>query len=88
MNPFVFEPPQVELHVLSRVIEDAPAAFPSLLAVGKKLEDMSADCLRELQRKVAEIVEEKIDSRLCTQYCITLFCAEQVIYESMSMVYK
>ena len=39
---------------------------------------MSADCLGGLQKKLAEIVEEKIDSRLCTQYCLTIFCAEQV----------
>ena len=49
-----------------------------LLAVGRKLELMSTEMLSELQEKVANIVEIKMDSRLCTQYCIALFCAEEV----------
>lgn len=68
----------MELGVLSHIIEDAPAAFPLLLAVGRKLELMSTVNLGELQERVANVVEAKIDSRLCTQYCITLFCAEEV----------
>ena len=39
---------------------------------------MSTEMLSELQEKVANIVEIKMDSRLCTQYCIALFCAEEV----------
>ena len=79
LNPFVHEPARVELGVLSHIIENAPVAFPFLLAVGRKLELMSPECLGELQERVANMVEERIDSRLCTQYCVTLFCAEEVV---------
>ena len=56
-----------------------------LLAVGRKLELMWTEMLSELQEKVASIVEMKMDSRLCTQYCIALFCAEEVYFEWLAM---
>ena len=76
--PFVHEAPSVELGALAQIIEEAPATFPILLSVGKKLESMEMSTLQEMQGKVGSVIEDKIDSRLLSQYCISLFCAEQV----------
>ena len=73
--PFVHEAPSVELGTLAQIIKEAPATFPVLLSVGKKLE-MSTP--QTMQEKVASVIEEKMDSRLLFQYCISLFCTKEV----------
>ena len=67
----------MELGTLALVLEEAPATFPVLLSVGKKVEFMEMSMLQDMQRKVGDMIEEKIDSRLLTQYCISLFCSQE-----------
>ena len=64
--------------MLSEVLQDAPAAFPLLLSVGRKLEQLEVSQLKELQERVAMIVVDKVDSRLATQYAISVLCAQEV----------
>lgn len=68
----------MELGALARILEEAPAAFPMLLSVGKKLEAMEISSLQAIQEKIGAVIEDKIDSRLLSQYSISLFCAQEV----------
>ena len=34
--------------------------------------------LQDMQRQDGSVIEEKIDSRLLSQYCISLFCTKEV----------
>lgn len=76
--PFVHEAPSVELGTLAHILEEAPATFPVLLSVGKKVELMEMSLLQDMQEKIGTVMEDKIDSRLLSQYCISLFCAQEV----------
>ena len=76
--PFVHEAPSVELGTLAQIIKEAPATFPVLLSVGKKLELLEMSTPQTMQEKVASVIEEKMDSRLLFQYCISLFCTKEV----------
>ena len=44
--PFTHKPPKVSPDVLDKVLEDARAAFPELLRVGKYLEDMESNAFK------------------------------------------
>ena len=68
----------MELGALAQILEEAPATFPVLLSVGKKVESMEMSMLQDMQGKVGSVIEDKIDSRLLSQYCISLFCAKEV----------
>ena len=63
---------------LAHILEEGPAAFPALLSVGKKLELMEMSVLQNVQEKIGAAIEDKIDSRLLSQYSISLFCAQEV----------
>ena len=76
--PFIHEAPPVELGVLAQVLQDAPAAFPLLLSVGRKVEQLTTVELRPLQERVTGVVDGKLDSRLCTHYCVSIICAQEV----------
>ncbi len=77
--PFPYEPPQVELGVLKTILEDAPAAFPALLSVGSTFESLQDADITDLRKEIIEGVGGTLDSRLATQYCISLMCAMKVI---------
>lgn len=76
--PFEHDAPSVELGVLTQVIENAPACFPHLLTIGHKIEMLEVEKLKELQERVTTTVAGNIDSRLATQYAISIFCALEV----------
>lgn len=64
--PFEHDAPSAELGVLTQVIENAPACFPHLLAIGHKIEMLEVEKLKELQERVTTTVAGNIDSRLAT----------------------
>ena len=76
--PFKFQPPQVELRVLDHLLARAPAAFPQLLSVGKWLEGVKNSEVRALCEDIRENVGRQLDSRLATQYALTILCAQKV----------
>ena len=76
--PFVFEAPEVEIGVLTEVLEQAPSAFPALLSVGRKIELLKTEELHQMQERVASAIVDKVDSQLCTQYWISITCAQEV----------
>ena len=76
--PFVHEAASVKLSALAHILEEAPAVFPGLLSVGKKMELMEMPVLQNVQEKIGAAIEDKIDSRLLSQYSISLFYAQEV----------
>lgn len=76
--PFKFQPSQVELRVLHHLLQDAPAAFPKLLAVGKWLERVDEDTVFNMRDSVLRSTGGKLESRLATQYALTILCAQKV----------
>ncbi len=81
----MFEAPKVELGVLKAILADAPAAFPDLLSVGSALESLQDSDIAPIRQDVVLAVGEGVDSRLATQYSISMMCALQVNFlHSMS----
>lgn len=76
--PFKFQAPRVELRVLAEALKRAPSAFPELLSVGKWLDGISDDEVAELRQKVLEKVDGTLDSRLATQYSLSIMIAQKV----------
>ena len=76
--PFKFQASQVELRVLPHLLQDAPAAFPKLLAVGKWLEGVDEDTVCSMRDSVLRSAGGKLESRLATQYALTILCAQKV----------
>ena len=76
--PFKFQASQVELRVLHHLLQDAPAAFPKLLAVGKWLEGVDEDTVCNMRDSVLRSAGGKLESRLATQYALTILCAQKV----------
>ena len=64
--------------MLHHLVQDAPAAFPKLLAVGKWLEGVDEDTVFNMQDSVLRSTGRKLESRLATQYALTILCAQKV----------
>ncbi len=76
--PFKFQASEVELRILDRLLARAPAAFPQLLSVVKWLEGVENDKVRSMRERVQESVGQQLDSRLATQYALSILCAQKV----------
>ena len=79
--PFLFEPPAVEVGRLEKILSLAPAAFPDLLKIGKKVvSECSAlnSKLYSVRDKVESFFPNGLDSRLATQYALSILCCEMV----------
>ena len=48
----------MELGALAQILEEAPATFPVLLSVGKKVESMEMSMLQDMQGKVGSVIED------------------------------
>ena len=76
----MFQASQVELQTSNKLLHRAPAVFPELLFIGKCFEDISNDSVQKMSKQVIESVgaESKIDSRLATQYALTILCVQML----------
>lgn len=76
--PFKFQAPVVELRILEEMIKKAPAAFPKILSLGKWLDKITDTDVAVMRQQVLDKVGGMLDSRLATQYALTIMCAEKV----------
>ena len=77
--PFPFQAPSVELGSLNNLLEDAPAAFPTLLQIGHKLINGTIYSIRGAIESMLRHGASLIDSRLMTQYAISIAMAQKVL---------
>ena len=86
--PFQFKSPEVELRILDQMITDAPAAFPKLLGLGKWLDNITDGDVRAMRQRVMDEVDGVLESRLATQYSLTIMCAQKVrlIYQMAEQI--
>ena len=80
--PFPFQAPSVELGSLNNLLEDAPAAFPTLLQIGYKLINGDHDNIYSIRGAIESRLRHGaslIDSRLMTQYAISIAMAQKVL---------
>ena len=80
--PFLFVPPTVKVGRLERILAYAPGAFPDLLKIGKKLVNECSlnSKLYLVREKVESYFPNGLDSRLATQYALSILCCEMVLY--------
>lgn len=78
--PFVYDPPDVIPDVLHDLLNNAHAAIPSALKVGQRLAKIDKTTIESLSSKIDEMLNEyKKDSRLTTQYAVSILCAQEVL---------
>ena len=80
--PFPFQAPSVELGTLTKLLEDALAAFPTLLQVGHKVIKGDHDRIYSIRGAVENMSRHGaslLDSRLMTQYAISIAMAQKVL---------
>ena len=73
--------PAVELDVLNAFLENAVAALPHALHVGKAVVEMDADIIYRIRERLQEslrVGENLTDSRLITHYAMITACSLQV----------
>jgi len=68
----------VELRILDEILMLVPSAFPKLLSMGKWLDSIQEETVYTMRKLVEEEVDRILDSRLSTQYALTLMCAQKV----------
>ena len=61
------------------MLKQAPSAFPKLLSLGKWLDNIKEEDVYAMRQRVQDRVEGALDSRLATQYAMTIVCAQKVI---------
>lgn len=76
--PFVYDTPDIQLGVLHQILGDAPAAFPALLAIGKKMENLQESQLKAVRCRITDLIGLNIDSRLATQYAVSILTVAEV----------
>ena len=75
--------PAVELDVLNAILENAVAALPHALHVGKAVVEMDADIIYRIRERLQEslrVGENLTDSRLITHYAMITACSLQVVH--------
>ena len=80
--PFPFQAPSAELGSLTKPLEDAPAAFPTLLQIGHKVIKCDNDRIYSIQGAVENMLRHGatlLDSRLMTWYAISIAMAQKVL---------
>ena len=80
--PFPFQAPSVELGSLTKLLEDAPAAFPTLLQIGHTVIKGDHDRIYSIRGVVENMSRHGaslLDSRLMTQYAISIAMAQKVL---------
>ena len=71
--------PDVELDVLNTILEQAVAAFPHALRVGKTVVQMDAERIYCIRDKIQQSLGENLtDSRLATHYAMITACTLEV----------
>ncbi len=78
--PFKFQASQVELRTFDQLIQRASSAFPKLLSIGNWLEGIDNDTVHGFSERIREVVDGHMDSRLATQYALTIMCVQKVCY--------
>ena len=80
--PFPFQAPSVELGSLTKLLEHAPAAFPTLLQIGHKVIKGDHDRIYSIQGAVENMLRHGatlLDSQLMTRYAISIAMAQKVL---------
>ena len=72
--------------MLPHLLQNAPAAFPKLLAVGKWLEGVDEDTVCNMRDSVLRSAGGKLESRLATQYALTILCALKVKIQMVNKI--
>ena len=83
--PFPFQAPSVELGSLNNLLEDTPASFPTLLQIGHKVINVDHDNIYSIRGAIESMLRHGaslIDSRLMTQYAISIAMAQKVLLNS------
>ena len=79
MLPCIADSPDVELDVLDKILEEAVAAIPDALRIGRAVISMDAGDIYRIREKILQACGEKLsDSRLATHYAMLTACALQV----------
>ncbi len=74
--PFIFDASEVQMGELDNVLRNAPAAFPNLLSIGNQL-SRRTDELQSIRDEITRCLPD-IDSRLSTQYSLSVLCCKLV----------
>ena len=72
----------MELGSLTKLLEDAPAAFPTLLQIGHKVIKGDHDRIYSIQGAVENMSRHGatlLDSQLMTRYAISIAMAQKVL---------
>ena len=80
--PFPFQAPSAELGSLTKLLEDAPAAFPTLLQIGHKVIKGDHDRIYSIRGAVENMLRHGatlLDSQLMTRYAISIAMAQKVL---------
>lgn len=75
----------VELDFLQSLQKNAVSAFPKMLSVGSKLEQMEASDLYKIREEVYSAVGTSFDSRLATHYAFIIASTQQVYIHTILM---
>ena len=82
--------PAAKLGTLSKTLEEAPAAFPTLLQIGQQVMNGGHDHIYSIRTKIEAMVGSdagQLDSHLMTQFAISVAMAQKVsMYMSMFLV--
>ena len=76
--PFAYDPPPITPDVLDNLLQDAPAALPHALLVGKDLVMTESSTLRNLSTAVGDVLGSGVDGRLAMQYSLAILGAQTV----------
>ena len=76
--PFAYDPPPITPDVLDNLLQDAPAALPHALLVGKDLVTTESSTLRNLSTAVGDVLGSGVDGRLAMQYSLAILGAQTV----------
>ena len=75
--PFTFTVAKVNPDVMATILEQASAAFPDALRVGKYLEDLGSEDLKMACERVCQIIPN-IEQRIAMQYALSILAAQKV----------
>ncbi len=74
--PFMFDASELQIGQLESILTGAPAAFPYLLSIGNQVVQRCTE-LYQIREKIISCIPN-IDSRLATQYSLSVLCCNLV----------
>ena len=78
--PFMSDAPDIVADVLSDLLNNAHAAIPIALKIGRKLGKVDRSRIESISSEIDDLLKEyKKDNWLSTQYAVSIFCAQQVL---------